>query len=143
MINQVILLGNLGADPEVRQSQSGGSVVNFNMATTEKWTGKDGQKNEQTEWHRIVAFGQLGEICGQYLHKGSKVYIEGRVQTRQWVDRDGNKRYTTEIIAREMKMLDTRSTGQGGVERQSFPAQGEPVEAGDPGQMYEPFTDQF
>ena len=143
MINLVILLGNLGADPEVRQLQNGGSVANFNMATTVQWTGKDEQKNEKTEWHRIVAYDRLGEICGQYLRKGSRVYIEGRVQTRQWLDRDGNKRYTTEIIAKEMKMLDTRSTGQGGVERQSFPAQGEPVEAGDPGQMYKPFTGQF
>jgi len=104
MVNKVILIGNLGADPEVRYTQNGTAVANFNVATTETWT-KDGTKGEQTEWHRIVAFARLGEICGEYLSKGSKVYIEGRLQTRKWDDRDGNTRYTTEIVAREMKML--------------------------------------
>ena len=115
MINKAILIGNLGADPEVRYTQNGAAVANFNIATTESWT-KDGQKEEKTEWHRIVAFGRLGEVCGEYLSKGSKVYIEGRIQTRQWDDKDGNKRYTTEIVAREMKMLDSRGAGsnQGG-----------------------------
>jgi len=108
MINKAIIVGNLDADPEVRQSQNGITLANFNVATTSKWKGRDGQQQEQTEWHRIVALGRLGEICGQYLHKGSKVYIEGRVQTRQWDDRDGNKRYTTEIVAQEMKMLDSQ-----------------------------------
>jgi len=111
MINKVFLIGNLGADPEVRSTQNGIAVTNFNVATTEKWKGKDGMQQEQTEWHRIVAFGRLGEICGQYLVKGSKVYIEGRLQTRQWDDQNGNKRYTTEIVAREMKMLDFRQVG--------------------------------
>ena len=104
MINKAILIGNLGADPEVRYTQSGTAVANFNLATTETWT-KEGNKEEKTEWHRIVAFGRLGEICGEYLSKGSKAYIEGRIQTRQWDDKDGNKRYTTEIVAREMKIL--------------------------------------
>jgi len=104
MINKAILIGNLGADPEVRYTQSGTAVANFNLATTETWT-KEGTKEEKTEWHRIVAFGRLGEICGEYLSKGSKAYIEGRIQTRQWDDKDGNKRYTTEIVAREMKIL--------------------------------------
>lgn len=115
MINKAILIGNLGADPEVRYTQSGAAVANFNVATTESWV-KDDKKEEKTEWHRVVAFGRLGEICGEYLSKGSKVYIEGRIQTRQWDDRDGNKRYTTEIVAREMKMLSPRGAGadQGG-----------------------------
>lgn len=109
MINKAILIGNLGADPEVRYTQNGAAIANFNLATTETWT-KDGNKEEKTEWHRIVAFSRLGEICGEYLSKGSKVYIEGRIQTRQWEDKDGNKRYTTEIVAREMKMLSPRGT---------------------------------
>ncbi len=109
MINKAILIGNLGADPEVRYTQSGAAIANFNLATTESWV-KDGKKEEKTEWHRIVAFARLGEICGEYLSKGSRVYIEGRIQTRQWDDKDGNKRYTTEIVAREMKMLSPRGT---------------------------------
>ena len=113
MINKAILIGNLGGDPEVRYTQTGTAVANFNLATTETWT-KDGSKEEKTEWHRIVAFGRLGEICGEYLSKGSKVYIEGRIQTRQWDDKDGNKRYTTEIVAREMKILSPRSGGGSG-----------------------------
>jgi single-strand DNA-binding protein len=105
MINKAIIIGNLGSDPEVRYTQSGTAVANFNVATTEKWKGKDGQMQEQTEWHRVVAFDRLAEICGEYLSKGSKVYIEGRIQTRSWNDKDGNKRYTTEIVAKDMKML--------------------------------------
>ena len=111
MLNKVILLGNLGAAPEQRATQNGTTVTSFSVATTERWTGKDGQKQEQTEWHRVVTFGRLAEICGQYLTKGSKVYIEGRLQTRQWNDQNGNKRYTTEIVANEMKMLDSRQNG--------------------------------
>ncbi len=112
MINKAILIGNLGADPEVRYTQDGKAVANFRMATTETWKKQDGSKEEQTEWHRVVAFGRLGEICGEYLSKGSRVYIEGRIQTREW-EKDGVKRYTTEIVAREMKMLSTRGA-QGG-----------------------------
>ena len=104
-VNKVILIGNLGADPELRYTPSGTPVANFSLATHEQWTGKDGEKGERTEWHRIVAWGRLGEICGEYLHKGSPVYIEGRIQTRSWEDREGNKRYTTEIIAQAMQML--------------------------------------
>ena len=104
-VNKVILLGNLGADPEIRYTPSGTAVANFNLATREQWTNKDGEKEERTEWHRIVAWARLGEICGEYLHKGKQVYIEGRLQTRSWEDRDGNKRYTTEIIAQTMQML--------------------------------------
>ena len=104
-VNKVILIGNLGADPELRYTPSGTPVANFSLATHEQWTNKDGEKGERTEWHRIVAWGRLGEICGEYLHKGSPVYIEGRIQSRSWEDRDGNRRYTTEIIAQAMQML--------------------------------------
>ncbi|NQS71954.1 MAG: single-stranded DNA-binding protein [Desulfobulbaceae bacterium] len=114
MINKVILIGNLGADPEIRYTQNGSQVATFNVATTERWKGQDGQLQEQTEWHRIVAWSRLAEICGQYLHKGSRVYIEGRLQTRKWQDQNGMDRYTTEIVAREMKMLSPRgSSGEG------------------------------
>jgi single-strand DNA-binding protein len=104
-VNKVIVLGNLGSDPEVRYTPSGKAVANFSLATSEKYTNKDGEKEEKTEWHRIVAWGRLGEICGEYLSKGSQIYIEGRLQTRTWEDRDGNKRYTTEIVAHTMQML--------------------------------------
>ena len=104
-VNKVILIGNLGADPEIRYTPSGTAVANFSLATHEQWTNKNGEKEERTEWHRIVAWGRLGEICGEYLHKGRQVYIEGRLQTRTWEDRDGNKRYTTEINAQAMQML--------------------------------------
>jgi len=104
-VNKAILLGNLGADPEVRYTPSGTAVANFNLATHEQWTNKDGGKEEKTEWHRIVAWARLGEICGEYLRKGSQIYIEGKLQTRAWEDRDGNKRYTTEIVAQTMQML--------------------------------------
>ncbi len=108
MINKAILIGNLGADPEIRYTQSGTQVATFRLATSERWKGQDGQMQENTEWHRVVAWGRLAEICGEYLNKGSKVYIEGRIQTRKWQDQDGNDKYTTEIVAREMKMLSPR-----------------------------------
>ncbi len=110
-INKAILIGNLGADPEVRFTASGSPVANFRIATTEKWTDKEGQKQERTEWHRIVAWGRLGETCGEYLSKGRQVYVEGRIQTRQWDDRDGNKRYTTEIVAATVQFLGGRGEG--------------------------------
>ena len=106
-VNKVILIGNLGADPELRYTPSGTAVANFSLATKESWTSKDGGKGERTEWHRIVAWGRLAEICGEYLHKGRLVYVEGRIQTRAWEDREGNKRYTTEIVAQTMQMLGT------------------------------------
>jgi single-strand DNA-binding protein len=114
MINKAILIGRLGGDPEVRYTQSGTAVANFTMATSERWKDKEGNQQEQTEWHRIVAFARLGEICGEYLSKGSLIYIEGRIQTRSWEDKDGNKRYTTEIVAREMKMLGSKNEAGGG-----------------------------
>ena len=103
-VNKAILVGNLGADPEVRYTTSGKAVATFNVAT-KQWAGKDPEKEGKTEWHRIVAWERLAEICGEYLKKGSQVYIEGRIQTRSWEDRDGNKRYTTEIVAQTMQML--------------------------------------
>lgn len=113
MINKAILIGNLGADPEIRYTQSGTQVATFRMATTEKRKGQDGQYVDNTEWHRIVAWGKLAEICGQYLNKGSRVYIEGKIQTRKWQDQSGNDRYTTEIVAREMKMLSPKNADSG------------------------------
>lgn len=104
-VNKVILLGNLGADPEIRYTPSGMAVANFRIATSETRPNKEGQKETKTEWHRIVAFGKLAEICGEYLAKGKQVYIEGKIQTRSWDDKDGNKRYTTEILANSMQML--------------------------------------
>jgi len=106
-VNKVILVGNLGADPEVKFLGSGTQVANFRMATTENKVNRSGEKVAMTEWHRIVAFGRLAEICGQYLNKGKQVYIEGRLRTRTWEDKDGNRRYTTEIIAAQMQMLGT------------------------------------
>ena len=104
-VNKVILIGNLGRDPEVRHTPSGAAVVNFSIATNEAWNNREGQREERTEWHRVVAFGKLAEICGQYLKRGKQVYIEGRLQTRQWEDREGIKRSTTEIVATNMTML--------------------------------------
>lgn len=115
MINKATILGNLGADPEIRYTQEGTPVASFNVATTERWTDKNGNKQESTEWHRIIVWRKLAEICGEYLKKGSKVYIEGKIQTRKYKDNNGNDRYTTEIVAKEMKMLDSvRSEGGGG-----------------------------
>jgi len=111
MVNKVILIGRLGADPEVRYTQEGAMVTNFRLATDEQWRDKSGEKVQRTEWHRIVTFGKLAEICGNYLSKGRLVYIEGRIQTRSWDDRDGNKRYTTEIVAQNMQMLERKEQG--------------------------------
>lgn len=104
-INKVILIGRLGADPEVRYTSNGGAVANFNMATNESWTDKSGQKQERTEWHRIVVWGKLAELCGQYLSKGRQAFIEGKLQTREWTDKEGGKRYTTEVVAQTVQFL--------------------------------------
>ena len=104
-VNKVILVGNLGNDPEVKTTNSGSTLANFSVATSERWT-KDGERQEKTEWHRVTAFGKLAEIVGQYVTKGSKVYIEGKIQTRSWETDSGEKRYATEIIARDLQMLD-------------------------------------
>jgi len=130
-INKVILVGNLGKDPEVRYMPNGNAVANITLATTESWKDKQsGETQEKTEWHRVVLFRRLGEIAGEYLKKGSQVYIEGKLQTRKWQDRDGNDRYTTEIIADEMQMLGGRGGsapmgGSPGGDRGSSPRQGE------------------
>ncbi|HKJ88451.1 MAG TPA: single-stranded DNA-binding protein [Gammaproteobacteria bacterium] len=113
-VNKAILIGNLGADPEVRYTASGTAVANFRIATSENYTTKDGTRETRTEWHRIVTFGKLAEICGEYLSKGRQVYIEGRIQTRGWEDREGSKRYTTEVVANQMQMLGGRDSGSGG-----------------------------
>ena len=110
-VNKVILIGNLGRDPEVRYLPSGDAVANFSIATTEKWKDKNGEMQEQTEWHRIAFFGRQAEICGEYLRKGSSVYVEGRLQTRKWTDKDGNERTTTEIRGDRMQMLGGRGGG--------------------------------
>jgi single-strand DNA-binding protein len=110
-INKVILVGNLGKDPEMRYTAEGLAVANFNIATSDAWKDKNtGEKKERTEWHRIVAFGKLGEICGEYLSKGRQVYVEGRLQTRSW-EKDGVTRYTTEIVASDIQFLGTREGG--------------------------------
>lgn len=104
-VNKVILIGRLGKDPEVRYTTNGGAVASFSLATSESWTDKTGQKQEKTEWHKIVAWAKLGELCGQYLTKGKQAYIEGRLQTREWLDKEGQKRYTTEIVATNVQFL--------------------------------------
>ncbi|MGF1708582.1 single-stranded DNA-binding protein [Enterovibrio baiacu] len=111
-VNKVILIGNLGNDPEVRYLPNGGAVANLTVATSETWRDKNtGENKEMTEWHRVVMYRRLAEIAGEYLKKGSKVYLEGRLQTRKWQGQDGQDRYTTEIVANEMQMLDSRSGG--------------------------------
>jgi single-strand DNA-binding protein len=112
-VNKVILIGNLGRDPELRYTGSGQPVANFTMATTENWTNKSGEREQRTEWHRIVAWGRLAEICGEHLAKGKQVYVEGRLQTREWEDREGNKRRTTEITAQQVLMMGRRGEAGG------------------------------
>jgi single-strand DNA-binding protein len=121
-VNKVILVGNLGNEPETRYMPSGGAVTNISVATSEQWKDKQtGQPQERTEWHRVVFFNRLAEIAGEYLHKGSKVYVEGSLRTRKWQDQSGQDRYTTEIVASEMQMLDSRgSAQQGGGHDQSY-----------------------
>jgi single-strand DNA-binding protein len=113
-INRVTLVGNLGADPELRHTAGGASVCNFSIATNESWTDKAGQKQERTEWHRIIVWGRMGEACSKHLSKGRQVYVEGRIQTRKWEDRDGVTRYATEIVAQHVQFL---GGGNGGGRR--------------------------
>ena len=111
-INKVILIGNLGRDPEMRYTQAQQPIASFSVATSDSWTDRNtNERRERTEWHRVVCFRRLAEICGEYLRKGSKVYIEGSLQTRSWEGQDGQTRYTTEVVARDMQMLDGRSGG--------------------------------
>lgn len=120
-INKVILVGNLGNDPETKFLPSGGAVTNVSIATSRAWKDKDGQMQEHTEWHRVVFFNRLGEIAGEYLRKGSKVYVEGSLRTNKWQDKEGKDRYTTEIIANEMQMLDSKG-GSGDFQQSSTPS---------------------
>jgi single-strand DNA-binding protein len=122
VVNKVILIGRLGADPEIRYTPSGAEVATFRIATSENWTNKSGEKEERTEWHRIVAWRGLAKICGEYLSKGKLVYIEGRLRTRTWDDRDGNKRSTTEVEATDMKMLGGIGEGKGKVKEPDIEA---------------------
>ena len=108
-VNKVILIGNLGRDPETRYMPDGGAITNISVATTETWKDKAGEKQEKTEWHRVAFFGKLAEIAGEYLKKGSQVYVEGRLRTRKWQDKEGQDRYTTEIVGDRMQMLGSRS----------------------------------
>ena len=110
-INKVILIGNLGKDPELRFTPGGQAVVNFTLATKRSWMDKEGQRQEKTEWHRIVVWGKLAELCSNYLSKGRQAYLEGELQTREWQDKDGNKRYTTEIVANQVQFLGSRTDG--------------------------------
>jgi single-strand DNA-binding protein len=122
-VNKVIIVGNLGADPDVRYLPSGGAVTNISVATSESWKDKDsGQTQERTEWHKIAMFARLAEIAGEYLRKGSKVYIEGSLRTRKWQDKEGKDRYTTEIIANTLQMLDSRGGSAGGSSMDGGPA---------------------
>ena len=114
-VNKVILIGNLGRDPETRYMPDGGAITNISIATTETWKDKNGDKQEKTEWHRVAFFGKLAEIAGEYLKKGRSVYVEGRLKTRKWQDKDGVEKYTTEIIATDMQMLGSREGMGGGV----------------------------
>jgi single-strand DNA-binding protein len=114
MINKVILIGNLGADPDIRYTPSGTAVATLSVATSRKWKDKEGNQQDETEWHRVIVWAKSAEFCGNYLHKGSKVYIEGRLQTRKWEDKDGAARYTTEIISNTVQNLTPRPAGESG-----------------------------
>ena len=131
-VNKVILMGNLGADPELRYTNTGTAVANFRIATNDRWTDKNGESQERTEWHNIVAWSKLAEICGKYLKKGKPVFIEGRLQTRSWEDQSGNKRYTTEIVAQTMQMLGRAGdTNEGGSNWEARTPNAEPQQVPD------------
>ena len=129
-VNIAIVVGNLGKDPEVRFTQSGRAVANFSVATSDSWTGQDGNRQERTEWHNIVVWGKQAELCGQYLSKGRQVFIQGRIQTRSWEDKTGNTRYTTEIVAQRVQFL-----GGGGGARASQETQDQGF--GDPSSSFQ------
>ena len=146
-VNKVILVGNLGRDPETRYMPDGGAITNISIATTDKWKDKAGEMQEKTEWHRVAFFGKLAEIAGEYLKKGSQVYVEGRLQTRKWQDKDGQDKYTTEIVANVMQMLGSRQgggdrdTSGGGARTERAPqaAEAKPAKAG--GGKFDDFED--
>jgi len=144
MLNKAMLIGNLGADPETRFTQDGTCVCNLRLATTEKFKNRAGEQQEKTEWHRVVLWGRLGEIANQYLKKGARVYIEGKIETRKWQDRDGNDKYTTEIRANEMKMLGGGAQGGGsggGFSDDSSGGKSFPSKGGGGSQKQDPFAD--
>jgi single-strand DNA-binding protein len=130
-VNKAILIGNLGRDPELKYTQNGQPVANFTLATSENWTDKSGEKVERTEWHRVVAWGKTGELCAQYLAKGRSVYVEGRIQTREWEDKEGQKRYTTEVVAQTVQFLGG-PRGDGGGDGESQGAGGDHGGGGGP-----------
>lgn len=141
-VNKATLIGNLGTVPEMRATSSGTQVCNFSLATNESWGGKDGgERQERVEWHKIVAWGRLAEICGEYLKKGSQVYIEGRIQTREWTDKEGQKRYTTEIVAQDMMMLGGRESGSSEPRRSPTPAAPKPAPTDDAGDYFDDDND--
>ncbi len=125
-LNKVMIIGNLGADPEMRYTADGAAVTNFRIAASRNYTGADGERKEETEWFRIVAFRKLAELCNQYLQKGRRVYVEGRLQTRSWEGQDGQKRYTTEVIAQDVQFLDSKPGGAPRAEDQDAPMDLEP-----------------
>ncbi len=120
-VNKVMIIGNLGRDPEVRYMPDGGAIANISVATTDTWKDKSGEKQERTEWHRVAFFGKLAEIAGEYLKKGSQVYVEGSLRTRKWQDKEGKERYTTEIVADRMQMLGSRAGGSESMAREEAP----------------------
>lgn len=126
-VNKVIILGRLGQDPELKYTPTGSAVCNFSLATTENWTDKSGQKQEKTEWHRIVVWGKLAELCNQYLAKGRQAFLEGRLQTRSWDDKEGNKRYTTEILATTVQFIGGPSAGAGATTERTISDQSAPM----------------
>jgi single-strand DNA-binding protein len=135
-VNKAILIGNLGADPEVRFTPGGQAVANFRIATSESWTDKNQQKQERTEWHRIVVWGKLAELCGEYLKKGRQCYVEGRLQTREWTNKEGQKQYTTEVVANQVTFLGGRPEGAGaGPSKGRDDFSGGPPPQDDPGPM--------
>jgi len=132
-INKVILVGNLGNDPEIKHSANGSAIANISIATTESWKDKNtGEQQERVEWHRVVMFNRLGEIAGEYLKKGSQVYIEGKLQTRKWQDQSGNDRYSTEVVANEMQMLGGRGDGSSNGAPQRSQGATKPAQAAPP-----------
>jgi len=129
-VNKVVLVGNLGKDPEMRYMPNGNAVANLTLATTESWKDKQtGERKEKTEWHRLTVFNRLGEMCGEYLKKGAKIYVEGKLQTRKWQGQDGQDRYTTEVVVAEIQLMDSRNTAQGqGQFQQNAAQQGAPAQ---------------
>jgi len=131
-VNKVILIGNLGNDPDVRYTASGAAVANISLATAESWRDKEsGEQQERTEWHRVVFFGRLAEIVAEYLKKGSQIYVEGRLQTRKWQDKEGKDRYSTEIVANEMQMLGSRGGGSSNQSMDQIPPHDDDMSSGD------------